>query len=172
VAILRGRKNAQVLWVNARGLSLDGSGAEACRTAADTRRVGTLLRLGERSADLSEQDVRDKAEKEVWKIKERTQRIWCIWEDCVVEKAESEKGDGWGPVLSSKARRHGRPTRGVIFNWPAPRPVRVIGMPGTAAVIVGMQGLPHRALRSRREITLSIGADGSVKQGWFDFTNL
>jgi hypothetical protein len=27
-------------------------------------------------------------------------------------------------------------------------------------------------IRTRREITLSIGADGSVRQGWFDFTNL
>ena len=62
------------------------------------------------------------------------------------EKAESEKGEGLAPVLSSKAKRRGRTRRGVVFNWPALRPVRVVGMQWSAAIIVGMQGLPHLAL--------------------------
>lgn len=64
----------------------------------------------------------------------------------MLEKAESEKGEGLCPVLSSKAKRRGRTRRGVVFNWPAARPVRVMGMQWTAALIVGMHGLPHLAL--------------------------
>jgi hypothetical protein len=63
-----------------------------------------------------------------------------------LEKAESEKLEGLCPVLSSKAKRRQRTKRGFVFNWPAPRPVRVMGMQWTAALIVGMQGLPHLAV--------------------------
>jgi hypothetical protein len=69
-----------------------------------------------------------------------------LWDGRVVEKAESEKAEGLCPVLSSKAKRRQRTKRGVIFNWPAPRPVRVMGMQWTAGLIVGLQGLPHLAV--------------------------
>jgi hypothetical protein len=146
VAIIRGRNNAQVLWLSELGSYLDGYGAEACSAAAGTKRVGKLLRSVKWTADLIEQYLLKKADEEVQKLKGLKQQILCIWDESVVEKAESEKGEGLGPVLSSKAKRRGRTRRGVIFNWPAARPVRVIGMQWTAAVIVGMQGLPHLAL--------------------------
>lgn len=146
VAIIRGRNNAQVLWLSELGSYLDGYGAEACSAAAGTKRVGKLLRSVKWTADLIERYLLEKADEEVQKLKALKQQILCIWDDSVVEKAESEKGEGLGPVLSSKAKRRGRSKRGVIFNWPATRPVRVIGMQWTAAVIVGMQGLPHVAL--------------------------
>jgi hypothetical protein len=82
----------------------------------------------------------------VKKLKEQGKRILCIWDGSVVEKAESEKLEGIGPVVSSKAKRRSRTKRGLVFHWPALRPVRVMGMQWTAAVIVGMQGLPHLAL--------------------------
>jgi hypothetical protein len=63
-----------------------------------------------------------------------------------VEKAESEKLEGLCPVHSSKAKRRQRTQRGLVFNWPAPRPVRVMGMQWTAALIVGMTELPHLAV--------------------------
>src|SRR5260370_31539759 len=44
------------------------------------------------------------------------------------------------------AKRRQRTKRGLVFNWPAPRPVRVMGMQWTAALIAGMQGLPHLAV--------------------------
>lgn len=134
VAIIRGRKNAQVLWLSERGSFLDGYGKEAWSTAAGTKRVGKLLRSVKWTADLIEQSMLKKADEEVQKLKGLKQRIWCIWDESVVEKAESEKGEGLGSVLSSKAKRRGRTNRGIIFNWPAPRPVRVIGMPWTAAL--------------------------------------
>lgn len=80
------------------------------------------------------------------RLQEQGKRILCLWDGSVVEKAESEKREGLCPVLSSKAKRRGRTKRGLVFNWPAPHPVRVMGMQWTAALIVGMHGLPHVAL--------------------------
>jgi hypothetical protein len=54
VAIIRGRKNAQVLWLSERGSYLDGYGREACRAAAGTKRVGKWLRSVKGTADLIE----------------------------------------------------------------------------------------------------------------------
>ncbi|MGH2478621.1 MAG: transposase [Ktedonobacteraceae bacterium] len=87
-----------------------------------------------------------KADEEVQKLKGKGERILCLWDGSVVEKAESEKLEGLCPVLSSKAKRRQRTKRGVIFNWPAPRAVRVMGMQWSAALIAGMSGLPHLAV--------------------------
>lgn len=87
-----------------------------------------------------------KADEEVKKLKEQGKRILCIWDGSVVEKPESEKAEGLCPVLSSKVKRRQRSKRGLISNWPVLHPIRVMGMQWTAALIVGMQGLPHLAV--------------------------
>jgi hypothetical protein len=79
----------------------------------------------------------------VEKLKEQGKRILCLWDGSVVEKAE-----GLCPVLGSYAKRRGRTKRGYVFNWPAPRPVRVMGMQWGAALIAGMSGLPQLAVTS------------------------
>src|SRR5258708_4234908 len=146
VAIIRGWNTTQVLWLSELGSYLDGSGGEACSAAAGTKRVGKLLRAVKWTVGLIERYLLEKAEEEVQKLKAQNKRILCLWDGSVVEKAESEKAEGLCPVLSSKAKRRSRTKRGLVFNWPAPRPVRVMGMQWTAALIVGMQGLPHLAL--------------------------
>jgi hypothetical protein len=146
VAIIRGRNNAQVLWLSELGSYLNGYGEEACSAAAGTKRVGKLLRSVKWTVGLIDRYLLEKADEEVQKLKVQGKRILCIWDGSVVEKAESEKSEGLCPVLSSKAKRRSRTKRGLVFNWPAPRPVRVMGMQWTAALIVGMQGLPHLAL--------------------------
>lgn len=146
VAIIRGRNNAQVLWLSELGSYLDGYGGEACSAAAGTKRVGKLLRSVKWTVGLIERYLLEKADEEVQKLKAQRERILCLWDGSVLEKAESEKGEGLCPVLSSKAKRRARTKRGLVFNWPAPRPVRVMGMQWTAALIVGMGGLPHLAL--------------------------
>ncbi|HEU5379302.1 MAG TPA: hypothetical protein VFV38_28100 [Ktedonobacteraceae bacterium] len=146
VAIIRRRNNAQVLWLSELGSYLEGYAGDACSAAAGTKRVGNLLRSVKWTGGLIERYLLEKADEEVQKLKRQEKRILCLWDGSVVEKAESEKSEGLCPVLSSKAKRRGRTRRGVVFNWPAPRPVRVMGMQWTAAVIVGMQGLPHLAL--------------------------
>jgi hypothetical protein len=146
VAIIRGRNNAQVLWLSELGSYLDGYGGDACSAAAGTKRVGNLLRSVKWTGVVIERYLLEQADEEVQKLREQGKRILCLWDGSVVEKAESEKAEGLCPVLSSKAKRRGRTKRGLVFNWPAPRPVRVMGMQWTAALIVGMHGLPHLAL--------------------------
>jgi hypothetical protein len=146
VAIIRLRNNPQALWLWELGSYLQGYEGYACSATAGTKRVGKLLRSVKWTVRLIDRYLLEKADEEVQKLKEQGKRILCIWDGSVVEKAESDKLEGLCPVLSSKAKRRQRSKRGLVFNWPAPRPVRVMGMPWTAGLIVGMQGLAHLAV--------------------------
>ncbi|HZO71107.1 MAG TPA: transposase [Ktedonobacteraceae bacterium] len=146
VAIIRLRNHPQALWLSERGSYLDGYDGYASSATAGTKRVGKLLRSAKWTVDVIDRYFLEKADEEVEKLKEQGKRILCLWDGSVLEKAESEKLEGLCPVLSSKAKRRGRTKRGLVFNWPALRPVRVMGMQWTAALIVGMQGRPHLAL--------------------------
>jgi hypothetical protein len=146
VAIIRLRNNPQALWLSELGSYLQGYDGYASSAAAGTKRVGKLLRSVKWTVGLIDRYLLEKADEEVQKLKELGKRILCIWDGSVLEKAESEKLEGLCPVLSSKAKRRQRTKRGLVFNWPAPRPVRVMGMQWTAALIAGMQGLPHLAV--------------------------
>lgn len=146
VAIIGCRNNPHVLWLSELGSYLSSYEGDVWSAAAGTKRVGKLLRSVKWSVERIDRSLQEKADEEVEKLKERGERILCLWDGSVVEKAESEKAEGWCPVLSSKAKRRSRTKRGLIFNWPAPRPVRVMGMHWTAALIVGMHGLPHLAV--------------------------
>lgn len=146
VAIIRLRNNPQALWLSELGSYLHGYDGYASSAPAGTRRVGNLLRSVKWTVGWIDRFFLEKADEEVQKLKAQGKRILCIWDGSVVEKAESEKLEGLCPVLSSKAKRRGRTKRGLVFNWPAPRPVRVMGMQWTAALIAGMQGLPQLAV--------------------------
>src|SRR5258708_147656 len=123
VAILRLRNNPQVLWLSELGSYLEGYGGEAPSAPAGTKRVGKLLRSVKWTVELIDRYLLEKADAEVQKLKAEGKRILCLWDGSVLEKAESEKLEGVCPVLSSKAKRCQRSKRGVIFNWPAARPV-------------------------------------------------
>jgi Transposase DDE domain len=146
VAIIRLRNNPQALWLSELGSYLDGYDGSSSSAAAGTKRVGKLLRSVKWTVELIDRYLLEKADEEVRQLQVQGKRILCLWDGSVVEKAESEKLEGLCPVLSSKAKRRQRTKRGMVFNWPAPRPVRVMGMQWTAALIVGMQGLPHLAV--------------------------
>ena len=146
VAIICLRNNPQALWLSELGSYLQGYDGDSPSAPAGTKRVGKLLRSIKWTIGLIDRYLLEKADEEVKKLKEQGKRILCLWDGSVVEKAESEKLEGLCPVLSSKAKRRGRTKRGFVFNWPAPRPVRVMGMQWTAALIVGMAGLPHLAV--------------------------
>jgi hypothetical protein len=148
VAIIRLRNNPQALWLSELGSYLEGYEGYASSATAGTKRVGKLLRSVKWTVGLIDRYVLEKADEEVKKLKEQGKRILCLWDGSVVEKAESEKSEGLCPVLSSKAKRRGRTKRGYVFNWPAPRPVRVMGMQWSAALIAGMGGLPQLAVTS------------------------
>jgi len=55
----------------------------------------------------------------------------------VLEKPESTTLEGIAPVLSSKAKRTNRSRKGLLFNMPAPRPIRVMGMQWAGTLITG-----------------------------------
>ncbi len=167
VAIIRGRNNTQVLWLSELGSYLDGYGKEACSAAAGTKRVGKLLRSVKWTADLIEPYLLKKADKEVQRLRGLKQRIVCIWDDSVVEKAESEKGEGLGPVLSSKAKRRGRTKRGVIFNWPGARHWHAMDgsgnrgdarapTPGAQPLVDNQRGVCHPLVRCTRRSLPSV----------------
>ena len=146
VAIIRFRNNAQALWLSELGSYLQGYEGYSQSAAAGTKRVGKLLRSVKWTATLIDQFLLSKADEEVQRLKAQRQRILCMWDGSVLEKAESEKLEGLCPVLSSKAKRKSRSKRFVLFNWPIARPIRVMGMQWTAALISGMQGVPRLAV--------------------------
>ncbi len=146
VAIIRMRNNPQALWLSELGSYLQGYDGYSQSAPAGTKRVGKLLRSVKWTVGLIDRYLLEKADEEVQKLKEQGKRILCVWDGSVLEKAESEKLEGLCPVLSSKAKRRQRTKRGLVFNWPALRPVRVMGMQWTAGLIVGMQGLPRLAV--------------------------
>jgi hypothetical protein len=146
VAIIRFRNNAQALWLSELGSYLQGYEGSSSSAAAGTKRVGKLLRSVKWSVKLIDHYLLDKADEAVQRLKGQGERILCIWDGSVLEKAESEKLEGLCPVLSSKAKRKSRSKRGLLFNWPIARPIRVMGMQWTAALISGMHGIPQVAV--------------------------
>jgi hypothetical protein len=146
VAIIRFRNNAQALWLSELGSYLQGYEGYSKSAAAGTKRVGKLLRSVKWTAKLIDRYLLEKADEEVHKLQRQGERILCIWDGSVLEKAESEKLEGLCPVLSSKAKRKSRSKRDLLFNWPIARPIRVMGMQWTAALISGMQGVPRLAV--------------------------
>lgn len=145
-AIIRLRNHPQALWLSELGAALHGYEGYSDSAPAGTKRVGKLLRSLKWTVGLIDRYLLDQAHQEVQRLQAQGQRILCIWDGSVLEKAESEKGEGLCPVLSSKAKRRTRSKRGLVFNWPALRPIRVMGMQWSAALIAGMQGVPHLAV--------------------------
>jgi hypothetical protein len=146
VAIICCRNHPQALWLSELGSYLSGYDGQQWSAPAGTKRVGKRRHSVKWTVALIDQYLLEKADEVVQTLHTSSRRILCLWDGSVLEKAESATLEGIGPVLSRKARRRQRTKRGLVFNWPALRPVRVMGMQWTAAVIVGMQGLPHLAV--------------------------
>ena len=146
VAIIRFRSNPQALWLSELGSYLQGYEGYSRSAAAGTKRVGKLLRSIKWTVSVIDRYLLEKADEEVQRLLAQRQRVLCIWDGSVLEKAESEKLEGLCPVLSSKAKRKSRSKRGLLFNWPSAHPIRVMGMHWTAGLISGMQGVPRLAV--------------------------
>jgi hypothetical protein len=146
VAIIRLRNNPQALWLSELGSYLEECEGLSASAPAGTKRVGKLVRSAKWTVQVIDQFLLEKADAQVKRLQAQGQRVLCVWDGSVLEKAESAQLEGLCPVLSSKAKRRQRTKRGLVFNWPAPRPVRVMGMQWTAGLIVGMSGLPQLAV--------------------------
>jgi hypothetical protein len=115
---------------------------------ASTKRVGNLIRSIKWSIFHIDEYLMSEADKEVKNLSKLGKRVLCIWDGSVIEKPESSKLEGLCPVISSKAKRLNRSRRGLVFNMPAARPIMVIGMQWTSALIAGMEGIPKLAVMS------------------------
>src|SRR5947209_18669953 len=87
----------------------------------------------------------EEANKEVERLKAEGKRILCLFDGSVIEKPESRTLEATGPVLSSKAKRLNRSRKGLLFNQPALRPTRVMGMELTETTSTGPAGVPKLA---------------------------
>lgn len=146
VAILRFRNSKQGLLLSELGSYLDGYPGVSVKAPAGTKRVGNLIRSWKWSWRQIDEYLLNEAEKEVEKLKEQGKRILCLWDGSVVEKPESSQLEGLCPVISSKAKRLNRTRKGLVFNFPPKKAVRVTGMQWTGALIAGLQGIPKVAL--------------------------
>ena len=146
VAIIRFRNNQRGLLLSELGSYMEGYHGLSKTATAGTKRVGKLIRSLKWNVLHIDQFLLDEAAKEVERLHGLGQRILCIMDGSVIEKAESTSLEAIGAVLSSKAKRTGRSRKGLLFNLPPLRPIRVMGMEWTGTIITGLQGIPRLAV--------------------------
>ncbi|TMB91805.1 MAG: hypothetical protein E6J44_01050, partial [Chloroflexi bacterium] len=146
VAIIRFRNNQRGLLLSELGSYMEGYHGLSKTATAGTKRVGKLIRSLKWNVFHIDQFLLDEAAKEVERLHGLGQRILCIMDGSVIEKAESTSLEAIGAVLSSKAKRTGRSRKGLLFNLPPLRPIRVMGMEWTGTIITGLQGIPRLAV--------------------------
>src|SRR5438309_4667046 len=89
---------------------------------AGTQRLQYALHHQGWEAEVIEEVLWEQAEQRRQQIEQRGETALCIWDSSVIEKPESEKLEGLGPVRSSKARRLGRSHKD-LYNQPSRIPV-------------------------------------------------
>src|SRR2546421_1044596 len=109
---------------------------------AGTQRLQYALHHQGWEAEVIEEVLWDQAEQRRQQIEQCGETALCIWDSSVIEKPESEKLEGLGPVRSSKARRLGR-SRKDLYNQPSRIPVRVRGYEWESLLLVGADGIPQ-----------------------------
>ena len=147
-AIIRFRNPKQGLLLSELGSYLDGYPGLSTTAPAGTKRLGNLIRSLKWQTRHIDQYLLKEADAHVKKIHGQGKKLLCILDGSVLEKAESEKLEGTAPVLSSKAKRLMRSKRGLVYNKPPEKPIQVMGMEWTAALITGMDGLVRVAVMS------------------------
>jgi hypothetical protein len=145
-AILRFRNSKQGLLLSELGSYMDGYDGLSVSAPAGTKRVGNLIRSLKWSILHINQYLLEEADKEVKKLREEGKRIFCLWDDSVIEKPESSKIEGLCSVVSSKAKRLTRRKKGLVFNLPPKKAITVAGMEWTCALIAGMEGVAKVAV--------------------------
>lgn len=148
VAILRFRNNKYGLLLSELGSYMDGYQGLSRSATAGTKRLGKLIRCVKWTVSSLDAYLLREADKKVQNLKEGGKRILCLWDGSVIEKPESSAGEGYCPVISSKAKRLNRSRKGHVYNPPAARPVMVVGMHWTSALIAGMEGAVRVAAMS------------------------
>lgn len=126
------------------GLCLSELGAyitNAAQAPAGTKRLSNLLRCSKWGKELIDRYLWEKADKRRKELNNSGEEALCIWDGSVIEKPESEKGEGLCAVKSNKAARLKKPKRGA-FNQPGGKAVVVLGIEWLGVILVGMSGIP------------------------------
>jgi hypothetical protein len=129
------------------GLLLSELGAyllSPAQAPAGTKRLSNLLRCSKWAYGLIEQFLWQKADQRVNELVAAQETVLAIWDESVLEKAESLKGEGLCAVRSSKAARLNRIKPG-FFNPPGGRPIFVPGLNWLGLLIMGASGPPTLA---------------------------
>lgn len=128
----------------AQGLCLSELGAYMTNPAqapAGTKRLSNLLRCTKWGKELIDRYIWEQADKRRKELNASGEEALCIWDGSVIEKPESEKGEGLCAVKSSKAARLKKPKKGA-FNQPGGKAVVVMGIEWLGVLLVGMSGIP------------------------------
>jgi hypothetical protein len=111
---------------------------------AGTKRLSNLLRCPKWAYTLITKFLWDKADSDLEAIEAAEDTALVVWDESVLEKAESIAIEGLCAVRSSKARRLKRIKPG-YYNPPGGRPVFVPGMHWVTVMVLGLQALPSIA---------------------------
>jgi hypothetical protein len=108
---------------------------------AGTKRLSNLLRSGKWLYTLIESYLWEQAESYRRELVSAGQSAYVIWDESVLEKAESLAAEGLCAVRSSQAARLKRIKPG-YYNAPGGRPVFVPGLHWIGLLLTGMRGVP------------------------------
>ncbi|MBZ0280938.1 MAG: hypothetical protein K8L97_09360 [Anaerolineae bacterium] len=111
---------------------------------AGTKRLSNLLRCGKWVYSLLETYLWQTAEQQRRALAADGQTAYVIWDESVVEKAESLAPEGLCPVRSSRAARLKRIKPG-YYNPPGGRPIFVPGMQWIGLLLTRLKGVPSVA---------------------------
>lgn len=137
VAILTWRHRNHGLVLSELGSYLLGP----AQAPAGTKRLSNLLRSPNWTASLVSDWFWHQATDRVAALHLAQQEALVIWDESVLEKPESQDGDGLCAVRSSKAHRLRRIRPG-FFNPPGGRPICVAGLQWLGLLLVGASGPP------------------------------
>ena len=134
------RNRHQGLLLSELGGQLMGGG----RATAGTKRIHNLIASSGWKAQEVENYLWEKADEEVNERLNPRDEVYVIWDESVIEKAESLKAERLCAVRSSKARRLSRIKPG-YYSPPTGRPVFVPGMNWLQILVTGLNGAPALA---------------------------
>lgn len=111
----------------------------AYQAPAGTKRISNLLQAKGWSAEIIDGYLWLQAGERVEALQHAGKTVLVVWDESVLEKAESLKLEGLCAVISSKARRLKRIKKG-YFNPPGGRPICVPGYHWLQVLVMGMEG--------------------------------
>jgi Transposase DDE domain len=136
-AILTFRNQAQGLCLSELGSSI----LSPAQAPAGTKRLSNLLRSTKWGKELIDRYLFKQADKKLEEMERSGEQALCIWDGSVLEKPESERGEGLCAVKSSKAARLKKLRKGV-FNQPGGKTIVVMGIEWIGVLLVGIRGMP------------------------------